>query len=1501
MFLLASCSQAAGQEFDEEAPEYLNGLVATFESQGESFKRIDEAVQLDAANTQVDQRLRSGAFVATWRGLIAVKEDGTFNFSYFGSGTLEVEIANTEVIVEQTQEAEGWFQSSPVELSFGRHPIRVRYAGNTSNARIRMFWSGPTFETEPVEGRHLFFSTADLPESIRIGPTLGYSNAIIEDGFENGRQLSRGLRCDACHSEGNQLGANRRASLPRSLAPLVAPALDQLRGNIRSEWIIDHLTTAPDDDDATLNRKMPYLALSREEAATIAKALLATSKPGLPKSVERPENTNKRRKKKVQPEPLDGPTTFASVGCLACHAVESVNSASRLEEVLFGGVELSNLAAKRPHGFAKRWLSDPEAINRHHRMPEFELSQPQLDAIESYLLGTSQEPASANAPNSDTELESMDQATLRRARDLVEKHQCGACHLVPNTLLRSALISDTNGGESGNRGTRPVAPLTANSDWNQGCLTATDRSPKHPSYALLKTHRESLRRYYSERVPPDNTSDSNAIASRSDFIVESNCLGCHSRGEKSGIAMHLAQIAEAFPGTTARLAALTPPALTGIGDKLEDEALESAVRGSSPKLRDWLDVQMPKFRRSQTEAHQLARTLIRRDRIPNQLAETPQAQPTRQPSSTPPTALAQKLAGGQLVTATGFGCQSCHQIGDHEAPKVDLKARGTNLASLRGRIREPWFHRWVRNPSRIVPRMEMPAVQTAAKGLLNDSLDAQLDALWFALSAEDFQPPRPFPARTVRSFNDERPDQQANIVTSVIETPEKKFLRPIAVGLPNRHNVMFDLESGSWAGWWIGDTAHQHTRGKTWYWELGSPRLSPPESSTTALQSFRIVDADGQVWKPTPVQQVALHLDEMKHERQLGGGGVRIHGRLQLLNEGASIERSYECIVQQLPVETPVGGSSGLNGLRIESSMELLDGEELLLGTFGGDFQSLVDSEGNQELSYAIGGHSQITLRPFESRQEAAVPTTDSTRFRWTTTLTSSLPAGTIARPTSQLQVGKSRKSKLPTVLDCVPGFETIRLPLPRTEMPISFAWDGENRLYVGSLKGHVLRVDDLDRDSIGDHYEVISDTVPTPFGLHWNDGPIGSDRGSLDVLAKYALLRMTPAESVDENRKWNTRIIADGWGYSADYHDWAIGLEKSSAGEYLIALPCQQDDRSDEAAFLRGHAVRLLPTAAPDSDSKRLFELKSFAAGLRFPIGIALNSQGNLFTSDNQGNYNPFNEINYLQAGKRYGFINKLENKDGFSPTFEEPAINIPHPWTRSVNGICFLDVPAEQGRTPVQSSNVGKLGRDQFGPFEGHLIGCEMNGRRLIRMSLEKVNGIYQGAAYDFSLPDLPPNETFEGPIACEVAPNGDLYVGNLQDSGWSAGQNTGSIVRIRLDDPKELPVGIAEVQALSDGFNLVFTQPVDMALAGDPKNYQIRSYRRQSTPAYGGDDLQSRTEIVSDIEVAKDRKSAALKLKSLRAGFVYEIYVDAIGPGKERLFPRSAHYTLKTIPTD
>ena len=408
------------------------------------------------------------------------------------------------------------------------------------------------------------------------------------------------------------------------------------------------------------------------------------------------------------------------------------------------------------------------------------------------------------------------------------------------------------------------------------------------------------------------------------------------------------------------------------------------------------------------------------------------------------------------------------------------------------------------------------------------------------------------------------------------------------------------------------------------------------------------------------------------------------------------------------------------------------------------------------------------------------------------------------------------------------------------------------------------------------------SDELAAPYG-------VAASGEAVDVINKYGLLRLWDDDH--DGRADRTELLASGWGHTLDYHDWAVGLPRDRLGCYYVALPCQQDERTAAGAMLRGSVVRLVPRE-PTADDPRRYTIDPLAAGLRFPNGIALSPQEDLFVTDNQGNYTPFNELNHIVRGSRYGFINRLENKEKLDQRFRRAAIEIPHPWTRSVNGICFLTLPGGSAEAASEAP------APTFGPLAGHVVGCEYDTRRLVRMSLERVAGDWQGAVYPMSIEPEDGKPTFEGPLVCQVSPHGDLVVGNIRDSGWGAGSNTGSLVRLRWRG--DYPPGIAEVHAEPDGFSIDLTQAVDRDRAAEAANYSVSSYRRTPTPNYGGPDQDRRVETIEAVIVATDGRRVSLRLKELRRGFVYEFHLRNLS-GTRQFFPAEAYYTLRNRPEE
>ncbi|MEX0678817.1 MAG: c-type cytochrome [Pirellulales bacterium] len=1402
---------------DEDDNPYRPGLVARYRgSDGIEYARLAERLWHVWNALPPDRRVPPGPFTALYSGRLWAQSPGSYRLHVFAAGSVRLEL-NGQLILEDQAPEPRWFDALPIELPFGYHPLKIEYRRTDEPARIALAWEGPQFGLEPVGARWLFHDARQTPSG----------------DFERGEMLVRALGCAACHELAGEPDALR------------APALDSLGGNLSGAWLMDWLAgRAPDakaDFEVPRARRMPHFGFSRDEAAAIADVLLAASEPprepALPAIGRSPQQDGKKKKRgkneaKDEPPPptaAAGASLFRSVGCLACHRVGELGTGG-----LFGGGDLSRVAGKRPADFFARWLADPARLNRDHRMPLFALEAHELASLSLYLqtLGGPAGPAATKITS-----------RFHDGARLVREARCVACHALPKSLAVK-------------RADKPVKLYKAAlARGENSCLFEPDSARSRPGYRLADDDRRAIRTFFAGT---SHVSDAPVARTGEHLLVEHNCLACHARGSSPGLVEQLPAVAEADAALGAVLPALEPPALVGVGDKLEDEALVDAIRTPKSQRRPWLRVRMPKFPLSPEETDSLVRYFVDSDRIPPRANESPPAEPAALSNT------ALDAAGPRLVTADGFGCTSCHAIGDWTPQKVELDAQGSALSQIGKRVRREWFDRWVRNPARSVPQMEMPAVQRGIRGVLDGNLDAQLAAVWRALNRENFTPPAPAALRVVRRANLPELGEPAAVLSDVIEVAGRPFVKPLVVGLKNRHNVLVDLAANRLAAWWIGDVARQQTRGKTWYWEAGQPQLlSVDDESNEPIGDLWLVRG-GETIGPVPAGQYVTEIDVLEHVED----GVRFSHRLRFPIDGPP---AVIRVVQEFsPLVAAPGQQSGFRRrVRLEAAPGQAEWELLALA---GDVN--LDSPGRSATLLGPNGSVQVSLA-----EDAGARLTKTPRGAVVALGGGQAPACELeyraeAVPDQFAPPPVVDRSVRRAELKVVPGFEAVRLPLSDQPMPTGLAWRADGTLVVSSLEGRVWLGHDDDGDGLEDRLVPFSDELAAPYG-------VATAGDAIDVINKHALLRLFDDDG--DGRAERTELLASGWGHTRDYHDWVMGLPRDAEGNYYVSLGCEQDNRSEAAARFRGRVVRLVPRERTTDDPRR-FSLHEICAGLRFPQGIALSSERELFVTDQQGHFNPFNELNHVVEGARYGFINSGERKQGFNPPFRTAAIEIPHPWTRSVNGICFLETPAAVREKP---------GRDLFGPFEGHLVGCEYDTRRLVRLSLERVGGEFQGAVYPLSREPSPGEETFEGPLVSSVAPDGDLYVGNIRDSGWGAGTNTGSIVRLRRHG--DFPPGIAEVRAASRGFTIDFTTPLDRERAAEAGNYAISSYRRISTPAYGGEDKDRRIEAIRKVAVSDDARRVTIELGGLREGFVYEFHLRDLAGG-ERFFPDEAHYTLR-----
>jgi len=112
--------------------------------------------------------------------------------------------------------------------------------------------------------------------------------------------------------------------------------------------------------------------------------------------------------------------------------------------------------------------------------------------------------------------------------------------------------------------------------------------------------------------------------------------------------------------------------------------------------------------------------------------------------------------------------------------------------------------------------------------------------------------------------------------------------------------------------------------------------------------------------------------------------------------------------------------------------------------------------------------------------------------------------------------------------------------------------------------------------------------------------------------------------------------------------------------------------------------------------------------------------------------------------------------------------------------------------------------------------------------------------------------------------------------------------------------MPFEIQEMRAKSDGFELIFTEPVDPEIARKPETWSMESYCYIFQSSYGSPEVDHTKPVISQIDVAADSKSVTLIVDGLQRGHVHELHADGLlsAAGIPMLHP-VAYYTLNYIP--
>jgi hypothetical protein len=178
-----------------------------------------------------------------------------------------------------------------------------------------------------------------------------------------------------------------------------------------------------------------------------------------------------------------------------------------------------------------------------------------------------------------------------------------------------------------------------------------------------------------------------------------------------------------------------PPPLVGEGKKVQTEWLHDFLLDPF-QIRPAAVLRMPKFNMSSPEASRLAAYFAAMDgaEYPYEFDVRTRSDHLEQVEQSQPKHLEKALG---IVVDNNF-CVKCHKVGDF-SPTGTVRAMAPRLDRVHNRFRPEYTHRWIGDPTRILPYTGMPqnfpprpappVAQNLYKGTSEDQIDALVDLL----------------------------------------------------------------------------------------------------------------------------------------------------------------------------------------------------------------------------------------------------------------------------------------------------------------------------------------------------------------------------------------------------------------------------------------------------------------------------------------------------------------------------------------------------------------------------------------------------------------------------------------------------------------------------------------------------------------------------------------------------------------------------------------------------
>lgn len=463
-----------------------------------------------------------------------------------------------------------------------------------------------------------------------------------------------------------------------------------------------------------------------------------------------------------------------------------------------------------------------------------------------------------------------------------------------------------------------------------------------------------------------------------------------------------------------------------------------------------------------------------------------------------------------------------------------------------------------------------------------------------------------------------------------------------------------------------------------------------------------------------------------------------------------------------------------------------------------------------------------------------------------------------------------------------------------------------DGRVALTTRRGDVWIVEDpYMRNGNLPPFTLFASGLHEPLGLTYKENSLyAAQRGELTRL-----------QDTNGDGKADVFETIYAWPISGHYHEYSYGPKIAPDGNMFVsgnvAFGDQEWWRGESRVPWRGWIMRISPDG----------QMEPWATGMRSPCGLGM-IDGELFYADNQGDWFGSGGVWHIKKGSFTGHPAGLRwssesnspvtlSADEFYAKVDERREQIDGRYIKPENiadeknpEILFhakeslpeITLPAvwlPHGILGISNSEIVEMGEgSNFGPFKNQLLVGDQGQSKIMRVSLEKVNGEYQGVAFDFI------KDFQSGVLRMSWGSDGSLFVGETNRGWGSAGPATSGLERVVWTG--EIPFEMQTVKAMPDGFEIHFTQPVDRKLAEDLDSYAGQSFIYKYHSVYGSPPINTEKLNIKGVKVSDDGMKVRLVVDNLRQYYVHELSLPGIKSASGLpVLHGTGFYTLNNIP--